>query len=235
MLSISNLTLSRSGTRVYESISLDLDEGVNVLAGENGSGKTTLMMAFATLLKPDSGSITLDGTTYTRSTEEDIRSRIGYQGQFANFPGSFTVRQAIDYAAWLRKVPKESRQRAVNHAIEQANVGSFAEQKIGTLSGGMARRVFLAQAIVHQPRLILLDEPSSGLDPIQQEHIDKVIIALSAHAIVVVSSHSVDEISRLGGRLVILSHGNDVRTIAPSDNNLSPDQIRERLVEASWQ
>lgn len=234
MLEISDLTLARSGRVIVPHLTLTIGTGITVLAGENGSGKSTLMAALATLLKPISGSISFNGMAYSDKSIDGIRENIGFLDQFSCFPPSFTVLESLQYSCWLRKVPREHWKDASNRAANLANVTDFLEQKFGRLSGGMARRAALANSIVHNPRLVLLDEPAAGLDPVQQELLDVSILEMAKTSSVVVSTHSIDEIVRLRGDFAILSDGELAHFTGRKENNLSPQEIKELFGGAIW-
>lgn len=234
MLEISNLKLARSGRIIIHDLSLKLNSGITVLAGENGSGKTTLMSALATLLVPVSGQISLNGLSYSDKNLDQIRNRIGFLDQFSSFPPSFTVIDSLHYSCWLRKLPRDDWKDASNKAAELANVTDFLGDQIGKLSGGMARRVALANSIVHEPELLLLDEPAAGLDPVQQELLDSSIMTMSQTSHVVVSTHSIDEILRLRGDFILLSNGELAHITTRKENNLSQKEVKELFGGAIW-
>ena len=153
-----------------DGLDLTLDTGVHGLLGPNGAGKTTLMRALATVVRPAGGELTMLGTDVTarRSDLQPLRRNLGYLPQHFGFYPRFTVREFVEYMAWLKEMPKPVIPGAVQRAVERVGLADRADSKMKTLSGGMVRRAGIAQAIVNDPRVLLLDEPTVGLDPEQR-------------------------------------------------------------------
>jgi ABC-2 type transport system ATP-binding protein len=179
-------------------IDLDLSSGVTCLVGPNGAGKTTLMRLAAGLERPTSGSVTMSTTGH---------SSVGYLPQEPAFPPRATCRQFLRYVAWLQKVGRGRREEAVTRALSAVDLLDRQDQRIGTLSGGMRRRLGIAHALVHDPELVLLDEPTVGLDPRQRIALRDTIARVSEDRIVIVSTHLVEDVRGLADRVVVLNGG----------------------------
>jgi ABC-2 type transport system ATP-binding protein len=166
---ISELTRRFGRTEAVAGVDLRAGPGVFGLLGPNGAGKTSLLRMMATVLPPSSGTLRLLGRDPGGyGPRREIRRRLGYLPQNLGYYPGFTVAEFIEYFALLKDMPSRQVPRAVATAIEHVGLGGKARAKLRTLSGGMLRRVGIAQAIVNQPELLLLDEPTAGLDPEQR-------------------------------------------------------------------
>lgn len=192
----------RAGRRMaVDGVTLTMGRGVHGLLGPNGAGKTTLIRTLATVLRPRSGELTLLGGMELRR----LRRRVGYLPQEFGHYRRFTVREFVAYVAWLkemRDVPA-----AVQRAIERVGLADRADDRMKTLSGGMIRRVGIAQAIVNDPEVLLLDEPTAGLDPAQRLRFRELLTELGTDACVVVSTHLVEDVAAACTDVVLLSRG----------------------------
>jgi ABC-2 type transport system ATP-binding protein len=198
-------------TRVIEGLDLEVGAGVFGLLGPNGAGKTTLLRTLATVLPPAGGELRLLGRDPRDPQERRaIRRRLGYLPQALGYYPNFTVAEFVEYFALLKEVPPPRVNRAVAQAIERVGLGDRARTKLKALSGGMLRRVGIAQAIVNEPALLLLDEPTAGLDPEQRVGFRALLREMGATGTVVVSTHLVEDVGAActevalmdGGRLV---------------------------------
>ena len=190
-------------------LSLDLAPGVTGLLGPNGAGKTTLMRILATLLTPSSGRVLADGLDPTKMRDRlQIRRRLGYLPQELGLYPRFTVFEFVDYIAILKEMNDRSdRLRKVTDALETVGLGDLADRRIKTLSGGMARRVGIAQALLGEPDLVLLDEPTAGLDPEQRARFRELIAGLGSARHVVLSTHLVEDVAAICTSVVVLWAG----------------------------
>src|SRR5215510_3428599 len=156
-------------TRAVAGVDLSIGSGVFGLLGPNGAGKTTLLRTLATVSRPDSGSLTLLGRDPANHRQRrEIRRRLGYLPQTLSYYPAFTVAEFVEYFALLKEMPREQVPGAVTRAIDRVGLAGRARSRLRTLSGGMLRRAGIAQAIVNDPQLLLLDEPTAGLDPEQR-------------------------------------------------------------------
>ncbi|MFC4080411.1 ABC transporter ATP-binding protein, partial [Amycolatopsis samaneae] len=197
----------RAGRRMaVDGLDLALGTGVHGLLGPNGAGKTTLIRALATVLRPAEGSLDLLGLPATGNPRE-VRRKLGYLPQDFGFYPRFTVREFVTYLAWLKEMSKVDIPAAVQRAIEKVGLADRADDRMKTLSGGMLRRAGIAQAIVNSPELVLLDEPTVGLDPAQRVEFRGLLRELGEHSCVVVSTHLVEDVAAACTDVVLIASG----------------------------
>ncbi|WP_434599834.1 ABC transporter ATP-binding protein [Streptomyces sp. A5-4] len=191
-----------------DGLDLSLGTGVHGLLGPNGAGKTTLIRALATVLRPTEGVLELLGEPASGSGEHRaLRRRIGYLPQEFGYYKRFTVREFVEYMAWLKEIPKADIPAAVQRAVERVGLADRADERMKALSGGMVRRVGIAQAIVNDPSILLLDEPTVGLDPAQRLRFRGLLQQLGTDTCVVVSAHLVEDVAAACTDVVLLSEG----------------------------
>jgi ABC-2 type transport system ATP-binding protein len=189
-------------------LDLALETGVHGLLGPNGAGKTTLMRALATVLKPAGGRLTLLGEQVdNRADLRRVRRGLGYLPQQFGFYPRFTVREFIEYMAWLKEMPKTAVAGAAQRAIERVGLEAKADARMKTLSGGMLRRAGIAQAIVNDPAVLLLDEPTVGLDPEQRLDFRELLRGVGADCCVLVSTHLVEDVVAACTDVVLVNEG----------------------------
>ena len=186
-----------------DGVTLTMGRGVHGLLGPNGAGKTTLIRALATVLRPASGTLSLLGGLELR----ELRRRIGYLPQEFGHYRRFTVREFVEYMAWLKEMPAHDIPAAVQRAVERVGLADRADDRLRTLSGGMIRRVGIAQAIVNDPEILLLDEPTAGLDPAQRLRFRELLTELGTDSCVVVSTHLVEDVAAACTDVVLLAEG----------------------------
>jgi len=175
----------------------------------NGAGKTTLLRIGATVLAPDTGYVSLLGLNPGKVHERtEIRKRLGYMPQEPGFHRDFTVFEFIDYVAILKEITaRKARHDEVRRVIDVVELGAQAHKKTRTLSGGMRRRVALAQSLIGNPALLILDEPTAGLDPEQRLRFRDMISRLAEDRTVLLSSHQTDDIAALCKTVLVMDHG----------------------------
>ena len=194
-------------TPALDGVSLDLRPGVTALVGVNGAGKTTLMHSVAGSLRPDGGSVSFtDGSGVDLTPSELSRITALMPQQFVA-PSRVRVRDFLTYVAWLRAVPRRDRRGRVAAALHQVELADKADARLGSLSGGMVRRVLLAQALIASPTVLLLDEPTTGLDPDQRSHVRSLVADLARDRIVLLSSHILEDVALLASRTVMIESG----------------------------
>lgn len=201
-LTVSHLTVSYGRTCAVDDVSWSLGPGFHVLLGPNGAGKTSLLTALATLVRPTKGTIALDGRE-----GKDIRSFLGYCPQDNLGKSSFTVAQHLEYMCWLRKIPSADTKGEVARILSIIDLEDRAGQRIRALSGGMRRRVAIGSALVGDPALVVLDEPSAGLDIGQREALTRILGAVAGHAITIVSTHLVEDIIDHAQTITVMNSG----------------------------
>jgi ABC-2 type transport system ATP-binding protein len=195
--------------RAVDGVSLDLTPGITGFLGPNGAGKTTLLRMMATVLAPDGGSIEILGhPTSTSSDREEIRRRLGYLPQEPGFHRSFTAFEFVDYIAILKGLTDRRRRHdEVRRVLTLVGLEAVMHKRIRKLSGGMRRRVGIAQSLVGDPDLLVLDEPTAGLDPEQRLRFREVLTARDEGRTVVLSTHQTDDVAALCQRVVVILGG----------------------------
>jgi ABC-2 type transport system ATP-binding protein len=212
------LTVRFRRRTVLDGIDLDLGTGVHGLLGPNGAGKTTLIRVLATVVRPTSGAVRLVGRDPGDAAQvRQARRALGYLPQSFGFYPRFTVREFVEYFAWLKEVPAERLPLAVDRALERVDLQDRAAERMGRLSGGMQRRVGIAQAIVNDPQVLLLDEPTAGLDPEQRLAFRELIREIGVDACVLVSTHLVEDVATACQDVTLLADGRLVFTGTPDD------------------
>jgi ABC-2 type transport system ATP-binding protein len=202
--------------QVLQEVDLEIGVGVFGLLGPNGAGKTTLLRTLATIITPTGGTLRVLGHDPShRAQRRELRRRLGYLPQTLGFYPGFTVYEFVEYFALLKEVPSARLSGAVAHAIERVDLGQQARSKLKTLSGGMLRRVGIAQAIVNDPEILLLDEPTAGLDPEQRVAFRALVREIGTRATVVVSTHLVEDVGTACTLVALLERGRVVFTGTP--------------------
>jgi ABC-2 type transport system ATP-binding protein len=205
---ITDLTRRFGRTTAVSGIELQAEVGVFGLLGPNGAGKTSLLRMMATAIPPTSGRLRLLGRDPARyGPRREIRRRLGYLPQNLGYYPGFTVREFVEYFALLKEVPAERVPRAVAAAVDKVQLGGKARARLRTLSGGMLRRVGIAQAIVNEPELLLLDEPTAGLDPEQRIAFRGLLRDIGQQATVVVSTHLVEDVGTACSAVAVMNQG----------------------------
>ena len=193
----------KNGVTALEDVSFHVDGGVYGLLGHNGAGKTTLMKALVTILRPSAGTVRICGYD-TVSQGDQVRSRIGYLPQELIMYPSLSVFDFVSYMAQLKGAEK----RSVNAALEMVEMQEFSKRKIGQLSGGMKRRVGIAQALVGEPEVLIVDEPTAGLDPEERVRFRGVLSRFAKDGkTVLLSTHIVDDVYQICEELAVLRNG----------------------------
>ena len=185
-------------------ITLKLGVGVTGLLGANGAGKTTLMRMICGILKPTSGSISFDGTDVS---EELYRDALGYLPQNFGYYPSFTGRDFLLYIAVLKGLDKKTAKRKSAELLKSVNLEEAADKKIRTYSGGMKQRLGIAQALLNDPRIIVLDEPTAGLDPKERVRFRNMIAELGKESVVLLSTHIVSDVEHIADRILMMRDG----------------------------
>jgi ABC-2 type transport system ATP-binding protein len=217
-VALTDIHRSFGKSKAVDGVSLELGAGVFGLLGPNGAGKTSLLRILATVLPPTSGQMALLGRDPGSTTaRREIRRRLGYLPQSLGYYSSFTVVEFIEYFALLKEMPSPAVPKAVAAAVERVDLGVKAKAKLRTLSGGMLRRVGIAQAIVNSPDLLLLDEPTAGLDPEQRMQFRALLRSLGENATVIVSTHLVEDVGAACSEVAMMSDGKIVFRGTPAE------------------
>ena len=222
MIRVENLTRRYGSHQALAGLSFHVGKGEIVgFLGPNGAGKTTAMRILTCFLPPTSGRAAVAGFDVF-SEPMEVRRRVGYMPESVPLYPEMRVREYLDYRARLKRVPRSLRRARVDRVIERCDVGDFQRRLIGALSKGMRQRVGLADALVHEPPILILDDPTAGLDPNQIREVRALVRELGREHTVVLSTHILPEAEVTCGRVVILSRG---RVIAED----TPDGLRRML------
>jgi ABC-2 type transport system ATP-binding protein len=217
-IELSDITRKFGRNMAVDGVSLEVGPGVFGLLGPNGAGKTSLLRMLATILPPSSGKLwLLDRDPGRPAPRREIRRRLGYLPQNLGYYPSFTVVEFIEYFALLKEMPPHLVPKAVATAVETVDLGPKAKAKLRTLSGGMLRRVGIAQAIVNDPELLLFDEPTAGLDPEQRVAFRALMRDLGQRATVIVSTHLVEDVGAACSEVALMSEGKIVFRGTPDE------------------
>jgi ABC-2 type transport system ATP-binding protein len=198
-------TYARADRPAVTGLTFTLERGVTGLLGVNGAGKTTVMKLAVGELHPRRGHI------------EKAAAPPGYCPQAASLPASFTVVEVLTYLAWLRGTPRAQRSALVSQAVERAGLADRADSRVRTLSGGMQRRVALAQAFLGDPEVVLLDEPTTGLDPEQRVRCRELVREVRSASRVLLSSHIIEDVADLCDRVLVVHEGRLARVFGSAE------------------
>ena len=207
MIEVRELSRSYGELKAVQQVSFDIGRGEIVgLLGHNGAGKTTIMKMMTGYLEPSSGSIRIDGLNIAEQRREAQR-RIGYLPENCPLYPEMRVIDYLDYQAALHGMPDDRRPAAIRRAIERTDLGPKATATIATLSRGYRQRVGVAQAILHEPAILILDEPTNGLDPSQIQHMRSLVRELAKDATLIISTHVLQEVEAVCSRVLIMRGG----------------------------
>ena len=230
MLKISELKKTySSGIQALKGITLEVPSGMFGLLGPNGAGKTTLMKVLATLLEPDSGAAEMSGIDLI-GDKHGARKMLGYLPQEFGLYPTLTAEQMLDYFAKLKGVTDKKQRRALIDALlDRVNLTSARKQRLGGFSGGMRQRLGIAQALMGQPKLIIVDEPTAGLDPEERLRFHNLLAeTASDDTVVLLSTHIVSDVSNLCSRMAIIRQGEILVSCTPR-------QAVDRLANSVWE
>lgn len=204
-ISIDNLTKNFGKTKALDNISLKIGQGMFGLLGKNGAGKTTLMRTIATLINKTQGEITVCGVPVEKSAQ--VRKIIGYLPQEFSLYPKMRVFDVLDYLGVLSGMSKKERKASIDKVLEEVNLSQYRKAKVKVLSGGMKRRLGIAQAILHNPKVLIVDEPTAGLDPQERIRFRNLLCDLAKDRIVILSTHIVEDIQSTCEDIAILDNG----------------------------
>lgn len=210
-LQVEHLYKSYRRKEALQDVCFTLHKGTYGLLGENGAGKSTLMRMMATVDFPTKGEIRYGGRSIF-SMDEEYRSLIGYMPQNYNVYPSFTARDFLEYMGVLKGIPKEKLKHRIEEVLEFVNLSDVAGKKVKTFSGGMKRRIGIAQAIINEPEILILDEPTAGLDPKERIRFSNIISDMGKDKIVLLSTHIVSDIEAIASELVVMKKGEVLET-----------------------
>lgn len=205
-LTISNVSKSFKKRIALQNISFELHAGIYGLLGPNGAGKTSLMKIIADIMTPTLGEVSLDGTP-VRKLGENYRNLLGYMPQNIGVYRDFTAEQYLLYIAALKGLSRKAAQEKVYEQLKIVGLEQSANNKLKTFSGGMVRRIGIAQTLLNSPTILLLDEPTAGLDPQERIRLRNILSSLSDNCIVILSTHIVSDIELIAEKVILLNNG----------------------------
>ena len=203
-LSVDRITKQYKNKIAVDRISFDLTEGVTGLLGANGAGKTTLMRMMSGILTPTGGEISADGIPVQ---SENYRALLGYLPQDFGYYPEFTAKEFLEYFSALKGIDRKRAKEKTKELLELVGLYDVAGKKIKTFSGGMKQRVGIAQALLNDPKILILDEPTAGLDPKERVRFRTLIEELGKNSIVLLSTHIVSDIEHIADRIIMMKDG----------------------------
>lgn len=216
VLSAKNLSFSYGNHPALRDFSARFERGVTGLVGPNGAGKSTLLRLLAGTESAQSGRLDFDGTRVAGvKGRAQYRASVGYMPQDPEWIGEFTARELLEYLAVLRCGRNAETCAKIDRTLETLDLIDLQRIRLSRLSGGQKRRAFLAQAIVHEPPVLILDEPTVGLDPVQRAQFRQYLSAVASHRIVIVSTHLVEDVAHIADTIQVLQEGRGVWSGAP--------------------
>jgi ABC-type multidrug transport system ATPase subunit len=224
-------------------LSMRCEPGLLGLVGPNGAGKTTLMRMIATLLDPTQGTITWNGQDI-RTHGAELREVLGYLPQEFGVYREFSGRQFLRYLAAMKGLPRPLAERRVDEVLEIVEMEQAADRNLTTYSGGMKQRIGIAQALLNDPELLIVDEPTAGLDPAERVRFRNLLASLTSSRVIILSTHIISDVEAVANRLVILQEGRVLADTTPqallhsSSGNVwsvTTDQVTALQLQASYQ
>jgi ABC-2 type transport system ATP-binding protein len=217
-LVIDRLSKQYGAKIAVDRISVKLNKGVYGLLGANGAGKSTLMRMICGILKPTGGTVTFDGID---SDKEAFRAILGYLPQDFGYYPEFSAKDFLLYIAALKAIPKKEAKKRVAELLELVGLSDVANKKIKTFSGGMKQRLGIAQALLNRPKLLVLDEPTAGLDPKERVRFRNLLGSIGKDCIVILSTHIVSDVEHLSDEVMIMKDGSFIFQGKWNDSEMS--------------
>jgi ABC-2 type transport system ATP-binding protein len=230
MISVNRLNFEYPGVRALKDVSFSIKPGsITALVGPNGAGKSTLLRCLAALDHPISGAIKVDGIDVLENPR-DCHRKVGYLSDFFGLYDDLTVRQCLTYATMAHGLAPQIQERAIMDAAFRLEISDRLESKAGSLSRGLRQRLAIAQSIIHNPKILLLDEPASGLDPEARNSLSKLFLELRDHGMtLLVSSHILTELEEYSTNLIILRNGELIEHCTGCSQNYAAVPMRISL------
>ena len=226
-LQVEHLCKSYRKKEALKDVNFKMEQGIYGLLGENGAGKSTLMRILTTVDFPTSGRVLYGGKNITEM-DEDYRNLVGYMPQdYSVYPG-FTATDFLAYMGTLKGIPDAKLKVRIQEVLEFVNLSDVADKKVRTFSGGMKRRIGIAQAILNDPEILILDEPTAGLDPQERIRFSNILSNMAKEKIILLSTHIVSDIEAIANQLIVIRQGEITET-----GNI--DQLVEEVAGKVWE
>ncbi|WP_353948144.1 ABC transporter ATP-binding protein [Sporolactobacillus sp. Y61] len=226
ILTLNQVTKKFGDKVAVNDMNLELNEGVYGILGANGSGKTTLMRMLATVMHPTSGQLLLDGKDIFQ-LDDAYRDLVGYLPQQVGLYKNFTAEKFLLYIAALKGLGKEQAKQKVDQMLRWVGLEAHRREKVGKFSGGMKQRVGIAQALLNDPKILIVDEPTAGLDPKERIRFRNLMSSIAANRIVVLSTHIVSDLEYIAREIVIMKDGQLIK-------KGNPQKLLARLDGKVW-
>ena len=226
-LKLINVQKNFKDKEAVKSVNYSFTNGVYGLLGENGAGKTTLMRLVCGVLKPTSGKICCDEIEIA-SLGAGYRNLLGYLPQDFGYYGDFTAERFLRYMAALKALPQEYAESRIDELLDMVELKSVKKKKLKTFSGGMLRRIGIAQALLNDPQILILDEPTSGLDPKERVRFRNMISSLGKNRIVILSTHIVTDVDYIADRILIMKEGRIIK-------EGTEQEVRDQVEGCVWE
>ena len=226
-LKLINVQKNFKDKEAVKSVNYSFTNGVYGLLGENGAGKTTLMRLVCGVLKPTSGKICCDEIEIA-SLGAGYRNLLGYLPQDFGYYGDFTAERFLRYMAALKALPQEYAESRIDELLDMVELKSVKKKKLKTFSGGMLRRIGIAQALLNDPQILILDEPTAGLDPKERVRFRNMISSLGKNRIVILSTHIVTDVDYIADRILIMKEGRIIK-------EGTEQEVRDQVEGCVWE
>lgn len=235
-LEIKNVTKFYGQKQALDNVSINFDKGIYGLLGPNGAGKSTLLNIMVTALKPTSGEILFNGKDIF-SQKKNYLSHLGFMPQTPGYYKNYTAEEFLRYVSALKNV-KSEREKKIKELLSFVNLSSEAKNKVGTFSGGMKQRLGIACALLNDPEIIILDEPTAGLDPMERIRLRNLLSEISENRTLIVATHIVSDMEFIANNIILLKNGEVCRNGSPKELcdelenkvfliDTSPDELEE--------
>lgn len=213
-ITFKNISKQYNGKFALKNFSAEMENGIYGLLGANGAGKTTLINIFVGILKSDEGQVMVNDVD-VRNLGTEFLSQIGYLPQYPQFYKNFKVIDFLRYMCVLKDIPKEQGEKRAKELLDIVNLSDAANKKIGALSGGMRQRVRIVQAMLNDPDILILDEPTAGLDPQERIRFRNLITKFSENRIVLLATHIVSDVEYIANQVILLKDGQLLKKDSP--------------------
>ncbi len=226
-LKLSGISKQYNHHKVLTNFNATFEKGIYGILGENGAGKTTLINIIVGILKRDAGTIYMDGKD-VRILGNEYLSMIGYLPQYPNFYKDFRVDDFMNYMCAVKGISRNQMKNRIDELMEMVNLTDCRRKKIGALSGGMRQRLGVAQAMINNPKILILDEPTAGLDPQERIRFRNLITKFSEERIVLLATHIVSDVEFIANKVLIVKNGELIK-------NDTPQSLMEEIQAYTWQ
>ncbi|TPG05170.1 ATP-binding cassette domain-containing protein [Curtobacterium flaccumfaciens] len=202
------ISLQRGSRAIYSNFTIEFGRGLTAVLGPNGIGKSTLLEGLTDPARLTTGRLEYDGLVVGKELRaEEYFRNIGFLPQRLDFYRGFTVRETVEYAAWLKGMNSRAARKAADSVLAELDLAAYAKTRVHKLSGGMQQRVGIAETFVNQPAIVVLDEPTVGLDPEQRDLVRRYLKDAAAVRTIIVSTHLTDDVKAIADRVVVISGG----------------------------